>query len=597
MQRLLAVVFLLIGLVGPLRAEPPAAVARLIPADAGMVVQVDDLAGALERTRDGKWYARLETFRPWAQWREKNGAVLEGLFAAVAKELNVSTDELWSKVLGGRLTLVLWAPTVGQSGEGARMLIVQAQDAAALERLAQGFLKAQARSHKLAWKEREHRGQKYHASAAATGGSKSPPAADGGEAFFLASWAETGVLTDSESALRRVLDLRAASSGSEPERLVDFSPESLAAQAAWQSALKHVPSNALVTVFVNPRAWDAALESQIEQGASSSAASEKQRSQQALLETWRAVKFGVLSFELGDRLAAQAVVEFDPQALPEQVREVVQAFSGESKFFEKTPADCLIAAAGRIDVARLVETFGDSPSGERSAGDAIGRRVMSMVGPDMGAFLLHRPDAEMPDDKPSIDWAIGLGLREKWTDDQAKAVASTLRSLAPRTLAFAAKAIKGSPVNWLPTLAGTRWDQVELGDVFPIADAEAFSVAGGFMWGGTSSEVIQSAAKLAADKSLRRSPRFAAALSPAASDPSLAVYVDLAGMRSFLNDHADALVSAVAASSDVPQDVAKSGVAQLTNLLQLGDTLVAAVSVSESGTLAASISLSVDAPR
>jgi hypothetical protein len=571
-------------------AEDARSAADLIPADAGIVVQVSDLSGVLDRAKESRWYARLEAFRPWAQWREKNAQLLEGVFAAVAKELDLSTEELWHKVLGGRLTLVLWAPASPMSGDGARMLILQAKDAAALAKLVKGFQEAQARSGGIVWQERTHGGVTYLAGTPAKDGQ---PAADAKEAFFFAVWDETGVLTDTELALKSVLELHAAKAADE-----NTPPQgSLAAQAAWQAAAAHVPKAAFVTVFVNPRAWDAALDLQAK-----ALPEEKRIAHEALVRTWHAVEYGVFTVELTDRIAAQAVVEFDPDKLPRNVHEVVRAFAGKSGFFAKTPHDALIAAAGRIDVARLLATFAEQEKNNAppDTGAAIARRMMSMVGPDMGTFLLRRPaEAMQHESAPALDWAIALGLRQEWTDDDARAVASTLKSLAPGTLTFAAKAIKGSPLNWLPALAGTRWDNldwntVELGDIFPIADADAFSVAGGFLWGGTSSDVIQSAAKLSHDQSLLGSPRFAGSLSPVVSDPSLAVYVDLAGLRAFLNDHADSLVAAVASSSDVPDDVARRGLSQLAALLQLGDTLVAAMKVDERGLIAASISLSVD---
>ena len=122
---------------------------RLVPADAGLCLTLEDAATHADRFLASPLFARLREYPPLAEWRREHGTPLKRIAGDVSRQLGVEVDDAWRRAFGRQTVLAVWPPAADQK-EGPGLLLVEADDAELLSRLVAGIRSAQAALRRLA---------------------------------------------------------------------------------------------------------------------------------------------------------------------------------------------------------------------------------------------------------------------------------------------------------------------------------------------------------------------------------------------------------------------------------------------------------------
>jgi len=163
------------------------------------------------------------------------------------------------------------------------------------------------------------------------------PAKDGRpqRTLFYARLDNVFVLTDRESMIRRVIRLSRYDAKTSPEK-------PLARSSNYQAARKSLRGEPVVTAFVNPRAWDAALKLPDAAGHAPLPAA-----------LWKSCRWVMASVRLDGGVVLDAVLDYDRGDLPSLFRESLERLAGSPELLDRIPKTALLAFAGRFDPAVL----------------------------------------------------------------------------------------------------------------------------------------------------------------------------------------------------------------------------------------------------
>jgi hypothetical protein len=197
--------------------------------------------------------------------------------------------------------------------------------------------------------------------------------------LFYARLGEVFVLTDRESMIRKVVRLSRFDAKSSPEKPLSRSPN-------YQAARKALRGEPVLTAFVNPRAWDAALK--LPDAAAGHAP--------LPAGLWKSCRWVVASVRLDGGVVLDAVLDYDSGQLPSLLREALERLEGSPELLDRIPKTALLAFAGRFDPAvlrSLINTF--------QAGDA--GKTLRPIRRKAGALLRFDPvDDLLPRLKPGL---------------------------------------------------------------------------------------------------------------------------------------------------------------------------------------------------
>jgi hypothetical protein len=560
---------------------------ELVPPDVGIYVEARGIAERIGQFRASPQFARLAEFAPLQKWRQSDGGALERLAGKFAEALRVEAAELWQNVLGQDMALAIWPAKAEEGGRPPAVLLLRATDERSLARVAAGFRDAQQAFEKTRWQTESHAGTEYHVGAR-PGKSSS---------LYLATLGRIGVLSESRRQFHAVLALN---EGVGPE---GGDQQCLARSGAYQAAAKQVSASAAVVAYLNPRPWEVLIGAEAAASASggrqpSDRSSEKQRvEREQMLATWQALHFGVATLELQPLVRFQATIAFDPSRLPAPVADLLAVFSGPAGALENTPQDCLVAAAGRLDVGRWLRWAVKHGGAKEEPGGAAAWVVplLRMLGPQYGVYLRSRDGGTVT--TGLLDWAAAVEVRPQLSRHDLPNAKELLGAALPKLLTALAPGQHDSLLQRLADLLlGDALRLVEDGVRVSRQANFSLALAEGRLWAANTQRVAEQAAALPATASLARSPRWKRHAGPAVDAASYALFVDCAAWRALLHRHRDELVEALAQQRSLDAATARRSMERLLSLLGLADTLVAAVTIGDE-TLAASVSVAVDTPE
>lgn len=572
-----------VSLVAIVRA---AGLADYVPADVGICVQAHDLPARMRAFLDGPLGQRLRAHHVVKEWHARQGGDLQNLRLALEAHFEMPLGELCDGLAGEELLLGIWPDDTPGGGKGPAVLLLRARDPDVLRRAMQALQDEQRKAGKLLEPEK----------VVVAGNTQllqviAPEQDD--SRLYLTTAGDLGVLSNTSSLAVSVLERHAAG--------VESAAGSLSSLPAYQAALARLDSNCAITLFVNPRTWDAALGASIKAEQADEEVSKDDR--EKALAAWRGTEYLVAGVALGESVQLSAVWHAQPEALPAEARELADAISGRAGFLEFVPNHALVALAGRAQWGRLARlVWGELAAGNAdadqspaavAAADAI-IQLLERLGPDCGAFVTAAPDK--PPSKLPIELGFGLETPSRLPRELAETARDTadqsLRgALALLTVLYnqehpgAQAGLRTQRVDGVPLtcLVGVK----ELGDVRPTY---TMSVEGLLV--GTSPAAVAQATKIAVEASLGRSPRVTRVLSGRWSEPSQVLYVDLRGLRELLAKH-DGFKQHLIRHSQSPEADAERGINELVGLLGLADTLVGACKVAP-GDLAATLHVATE---
>lgn len=436
------------------------------------------------------------------------------------QHLGVDFARLRDDLFGDAVVLAFYPGPPGRPDQDHGLLLLRARDPQLLADLCSRLDKAQKESGELTeLTEREHKGARYLRRVEAKG-----------EQFYYRN-GPLLAFTSREELLHRVIerDRRSPGDPSAP----------LAVQLGRLGT-----DEALAVQWLNPRAFDAALQAKIAAARGPEA---------AVLKTWdiywKSLDGLALSLALpraGVELRLALATRTDE--LPAAARRLLAEAAQPSALWERFPDTALVAVAGRLDLAALAALLGEflpddsrkevRAALDRVAGAALGKDVLTEVlprlGPDWGLCLVAPPAAEV-DPLPLGVWALRVRAGDGG-DDVGPALLGVLNTLA--TLAVVSHNGQAAPADRL-ALRTAMQDRVEVkyvGRTSAVGPRPAFALKDGYLVLGTSPEAVR---------------RFAAAAPPPPSDEVPLLRIGLRAWRQYLKERRPALAEYVAARQQV----------------------------------------------
>jgi hypothetical protein len=373
---------LLAALAGPLRAAgPPDELLRLVPDDIGFCVVLRDLRGHSAALLDSPFVGQLR--------HSPVGAALLGSREAeklarvgqhLEKHLGLGWARLRDDILGDAVVFAYRPGPPGKPEQEQGLILVRARNARALADLIDGLNRAQRQAGELkGLQERDYHGVRYHRREER----KRVNRVERTEVNYYYLCGPVLVFSGQEAMLRQAIDRgRAADAGAEP---------------ALARRLRELGADrALVSVWVNPRAFDADLEARIARAGPATAPG-----LQTFAVYWKALEGVALLAALDRDLSLSLAVRARTEQLPAAARRFLAEASRPSELWRSFPDNALLAVAGRVDLSALSEALGDflpresraalRGQVERTLDAALGRsfvkEVLPALGPDWGLCL------------------------------------------------------------------------------------------------------------------------------------------------------------------------------------------------------------------
>lgn len=366
--------------------------------DLGLCLELNDLPRHWASFAEGPLAKRLWAFPPLAAWREQNREVLSAVRGEIERRTGVPPKVLLRQLLGRVVLFAIWPPADLPAGKPNVLLLAEAVDRDLIERTLKTLVSARKKAGK--WRGEtslQVAGEKFIIDAVTPDDEQAE--------FYVTSADRVAMIATSEAILRDVLERRANSAKA----------SSLAGSPAYRAAGEHVASDAAARLFINPRAWDAALRADLQRKPPGSA---EARSQKAVVAAWAATDYVGGAVHLDRNLNAELAWRWRADKLPPAVREVAGSFSGTSSMTDDLPGDALVAFAAHADLGRLVRliiakewknTRGDS---KKRGESVLAWALAAGVGPDIAGYLKAPPvDVETSGERLPLEAAIALQTR------------------------------------------------------------------------------------------------------------------------------------------------------------------------------------------
>jgi hypothetical protein len=560
----------------PLVASGADELARLVPVDAGMCLEVDGLPRHVEAFLGSPLYRRIEQFPPWQAWHQKNAPGLRQIAGELGRQLGVPPARLWNEVLGGRVLMAVWPPESDPASEspqrqdGPVLFLIRTPHTEALEQALAGMRQAQTKNDGFQWSKSSYRSQEYFV-AHSRGAEEAADDRQAKELIFHQPG--LAIVSNRSALLHHAIDLLLSSGEPAPRA----GPRSLADLPEYQAAVAESPQHAAARLFINPRPWDEHLQREIQ------TAPEPQRDEKrTALHVWKAVQFGALYLEMGESIALHGLARYESQKLPPLVNEVIESLAGQASMLDRVPADAILTLATRIDIARIAQVAlaVRQQQGERpNSGEQLFVQLLRCLGPEMAGYVRARPlrQAAVP-----LEWVAGIELRVI-NAAPAMNLQQVLESTFPLALDAMARWQLGdaAPQVRRQVEAGRDVTRIEGWQALPEGESLLLWLDGArFMVSNELRAVVQ-AADLTPLAGFFGTHRLAELLHPWVSPPGHILAIDFAAARSWLSEHSGELTPAVAQSRGISQGTAARGLKQLHELLEAADLLVLAGKIDD----------------
>jgi hypothetical protein len=511
-----------------------------VSADTGLCLEIRNLADHARRFAAGPFARRFSEFPPIADALQQYRPWLATVAGEVERRSGAKIDEIFTELLGRHVLFAVWPPR-GDADQGAALVLVEATDTGLLERSLERLVAARKQA-------RRWLGRRTLTVAGVTYEADVVQPDDRHADFYLVVVDSVAVIATSESLLSDVLSRRAGAAAKEPPPLNSI-PE-------YQASAASISDAAVARLFINPRAWDAALAADLRK---KPADSEEARSQQFVIDAWRTMDYVVAGVEIEPRLAIEIAWHWNADALPEPARFAVEGLCGRSKFVDRIPADALLAVAGRVDPAPLARhliaahwlaggraTAGSNTEPAETPWQSLWAWALAPGwGPEFSAYCTRRPsnaDAE----GPAAGWplTIVIGVESRPLTGDGPPLASMVEPWLGALLSAAVDAANSRAGHELASIESLTVGDLGLKLVTGLVPGQpgralVYAVAGNCFWLATSAAELRHAVSLSRTEALTARPAFREQLGKLA-EPSDLIYLDLSHWRELLSAAPDA---------------------------------------------------------
>jgi hypothetical protein len=489
--------------------------ARLVPDTAGLCVEAHDLAGTLVRLRDGKLAKRVDQQLAIRTGLAPGLTKLSAARALLEAQLGVSDADA-SVLLGGDVFVAVW-PETSAAAEAAGLLILRCPDEKLLKRVADTIVKRQRDAGRLApsvMLKFDDRSIEAHAI--------KTNRADG--RAFLTTVGRLAVVSNNRQILTHVV---AAVVDAPHDRVLDDLP-------AYQAAGQRLNPDAPLRVFLNPRRWDEQMHAR-----KRPSTGRKALVHDAIDGLWQATDYVSASLEAADSLKLEVFCACQQSRLSGPLGTIFSGLTGHSQLAARLPSKCLAAAAGRLDLGRMLTALLDSQSLGKYELEppvlfpqAAFMALAGSLGPEFGLFILPPADTDTPD-QPPLSWLCGLETQpiERGRDGPSTAswlvpwlretvrVSSSAAKVRGQQPALQSRVVKQDGIE-LTGISG--WPRLPAGETLFLAEQQRM------LWLGNSAALTSQAAKGPVSTGNRR---YEALRHPRLNEPSDLLLLDLAEIR------------------------------------------------------------------
>jgi hypothetical protein len=527
-------------LAAPVQAATPRdELLRFVPDDSGFCLVLQDLRGHAADLLDSPFADQVRRSPLGDAW-SASGEVQQ--FAKADKELRaalgVGFAELRDDVLGDAVAFAYRPGTPGKPEEDQALLLIRAHSAEVLAHLIDNLNKAQTKDGSLT----EVQEVTYH-------GAVYYRRVEKKQTNYYYVRGPVLLFTSQEEMLKRALDRdRTAAPEAEPPLT-----RKLRELGAGKAAL---------AVWLNPRAFDAALDEKAARAAEPDASLLKH-----FRVYWKAIDAVAVYADLDKDFRLSWAEQFRVEDLPPAARRMLAAQRRPSDLWRAFPDDPLFAVAGRVDFAATFEAMGEfqpkdadgKPAGDPFAQDFLQKVLLPHLGPDWGVCV----SAPAPGDADWLPRGV-LALRVAHSDD-APADEALLSAVHTGVLlaVLANNARNPAALIRVQAVAADKYEiHFLVGDrVFPPGLQPAYALKDGWLLFATSPEVVR---------------RFAVA--PAGTPapeggPIPVLRVSFKAWRSYLTERREQLVAALAERNGVSKEAARQGLDEVIGGLEFLDRL------------------------
>lgn len=521
--RLVPLALLWVGLAAA--AAPRAEVLRHVPSDIGMCVLLESLRDRGDALAASPFVAKLA-----ASPMVKNAPALAEVRKLLAVEKQVeaftglSAQRLRDEILGDLVVLAYKPGPTGKPDEEQGLILVHVRDPKALASLIRHVNDLEKKSGKLAGiEERTHRGVTYFCRK-----EKDAPT-------FYALRGSLLLFSGQEAMLRRAI-----------ESAADLKADAVA--PLEQAVQKLGVAGSLLTLWVNPRAYDAELTQKLGKATGPEAALLT-----TLLTYWKALDGVAMALQLDADLTLSVAVTGQPEKVSPAARAFLTTLAEPNKLWRALPEEPLFGVAARIDFAALLDVLGEFLTKENKQtltadlqrlGAPLGRNlireILPALGPDLGLIVLP-PTPEQKGIVPRVQ----VSLRVRQTEEPVeRALVRGLDTLATLILL----GHNGKNPDKILSLKQDGTGKVEISylngeGVFPVGLRPAFGFVRGHLTLATSPEVLRTLAVLLSED--------------ATSEPTTPVpllRISFGAWRSFLTQRQPDIVKALVAEGSQADD-------------------------------------------
>jgi hypothetical protein len=348
-------------------------VLRLVPPDTGVCLIVSNLRERAEKLHGTSWLKALLA-SPLGQMfaHSPEAAQLAKREEDLKKHLQIDWAELRDEILGD-LVVLAYRPGSAEHHDEDGLLLLWARRPDVLAKFIDRLNQAQTSAHQLKeLKSVTYRGQEYFRRSEA----------DKTHYYYVRG--SLLAFSVKEALIRRTIEQHQA----KPERTHPLVEQVQRAHA----------ENAVATVWLNPRAFDADLQQKVKQSLGQDAQVLK-----SFLAYWQALDAVVVSANVADSVEAKLSLQARQQNLPKAIQRLFRS-SVPSDLWTRFPAGSMLRIASRLDTEALAETLAElSPSpfsiseiNQRLVGPALGvdlaKDVLPNVGPDWGMCVFAGAD-------------------------------------------------------------------------------------------------------------------------------------------------------------------------------------------------------------
>lgn len=525
----------------PLTAAPRDELLRLVPPDSGFCLLIQDLRSHAEHLAGSPFTKKLAD--------TKIGVALSGspeltkigeLEKEIQKHFGVTAAKLREEIYGDAIAFAYRPAPDGKPENEEGVFLLRARDENLLAKLITQLNDLQKKNNEIkAIQQLKHEGVTY---VARVGGNAT-------HYYYLKG--PILAYTSQEAMLKRVIDLDRREASVEPPLARDMRRLDV--------------HEAMLTIWVNPRAFDAELKRKLE-----AAKPAEVHGLKRMQQYWQALD-GV-AFTLTPRKSAfEAGLAFlgREAEMPEPARKFFAGDNRPSELWSRFPANAIVTIAGRVDVPVLAAFVGDfiPPDDRKKIRDTAERfiaapaggldllaDILPNLGPDWGVCVL--PPGEK--DKP-LTPLLMAALRVKPGDNKDKPVDRALFEGMDR-LATLAVIFYPDPLA-LKTVVQDKVDvkylHGEKGAAMNIQPA--FALKDGYLLLGSTPTMLQ---------------KFAAAgAEPANATDCPLVRVSIRELRGYLKSRIDPLSEAIAEKNQISAEDAKKKLQAAIDVCQLFDRL------------------------